>query len=384
MQPHKSKRAIIIGGGIGGITTAIALQQVGIEVAVFERAKEMQEVGSGLPIWTNALRALQKLGVADIVEALGQPVTAGSVTDWRGNVLADVSAKELLEKLGTINMVVHRANLLSALLAVAGPEHVYLGATCIGCTQDARGVSAHFADGKEARGDLLIGADGVHSRIRTQLFGATKPRYCGYTCWRGIAHTTRTDIETWAWGKGCQFGITPMSENRAYWFAQRYAPEGEQDAPCGRKSQVYTLFRDWHEPIPEIIAATEEATILRNDVYEGQYLPHWSRGRVTLLGDAAHTMTPNLGQGACIAIEDAVELTTCLSIENDIMAALRLYEKRRIRRANAIARLAGFLGKAVQLENPTASALRNVVLQKVPSHLLLQQLMWILDYFPSC
>ena len=384
MQLHKSKRAIIIGAGIGGITTAIALQQVGIEVAVFERARETQEVGSGLPLWTNALRALQRLGLSDIVEALGQPVTAGSVTDWRGNVLADVSMEELLKRLGTINMVVYRAHLLSALLMIAGTEHVYLGATCVGYTQDATGVSAHFADGKVARGDLLIGADGVHSLVRTQLFGATKPRYSGYTCWRGIAQTTRTNIETWAWGKGCQFGITSMSDERAYWFAQRHTPEGERDAPCGRKSEVYNLFQDWHEPIPEIIAATEEAAILRNDVYEGQYLPHWSRGRVTLLGDAAHTMTPNLGQGACIAIEDAVELATCLATERDTIAALHLYEERRVKRANAIARLAGLLGKGVQLENPLASALRNAVIKKVSSRLLLQQLMWILDYSPSC
>lgn len=380
MQPQIAKRAIIIGGGIGGITTAIALKRVGIDAMVFEQAHVIREVGSALPLWSNALNALHKLDLTHIVEALGQSVSARSVTNWRGEVLADVSTEELLTTLGTINMVVHRAELLSALLSVLGTENVYLGATCQGFTQDATHVFAHFTDGKVVQGDVLIGADGLHSCIRTQLFGATKPRYSGYTCWRGIASTQRTDVETWAWGKGYQFGITPMSKNRAYWFAQRYAPEGERDRPTGRKNEVFDLFHDWHDPIPEIIAATEESAILRNDVYEGHLLRHWSRGRATLLGDAAHTMTPNLGQGACIAIEDAVTLASCLGTTTDVVTALRIYETQRIKRANTIARMAGIIGRAVQLQNPLVSTLRNELLKKVPSRMVIQQLLWILAY----
>ncbi len=380
MQLDTGRRAIIIGGGIGGITTALALRRVGIDVAVFERAEELREVGSGLPLWTNALHAFHKLGLTNVVEPLGQPVTRGCITNWRGEKLVDVNTEELLARRGTISMVVHRAELLSALLAALGTENVFLGMTCIDCTQDETGVSAYFADGKVARGDLLIGADGMHSIIRAQLFGTMKPRYAGYTCWRGVAHTTRTAIETWAWGKDSQFGITPMSNERAYWFAQRDTIEGEREKLGGRKREVLNLFGDWHDPIPEIIEATEETSLLRNDVYEGPLLSHWSRGRVTLLGDAAHTMTPNLGQGACIAIEDAVTLADCLTTETDVVAGLRMYEKLRVTRANTIVRLAGFIGRAVQLENPLVSRLRNAALKKIPSRVPLQQLMWILDY----
>ena len=380
MQSSTGKRAIIIGGGIGGITTAIALRHAGMDVMVFEQADALREIGSGLPLWSNALRALHALNLSNIVEVLGQSVTARCVTSWNGDVLVDVSTEALLKELGTINIVVHRAELLAALLTVLGSEHVYLGETCTGFTQNATGVSAYFTDGKVVQGGLLIGADGLHSRIRSQLFKGTEPHYSGYTCWRGIVHTTRKDIETWAWGKGYQFGITPMSKDRAYWFAQRYAPEGEPDKPDGRKREVLQLFHDWHDPIPEIIEATEEASILRNDVYEGKLLSHWSRGRVTLLGDAAHTMTPNLGQGACIAIEDAVELAACLNATTDIRSALQNYETRRIRRANRITWLAGLIGKTVQQGNPLVSGVRNALLKKVPSHVSLQQLMWILAY----
>lgn len=351
MQFHTRRRAIIIGAGIAGITTALAFQHVGIDVAVFERAEELREVGSGLPLWSNALRAFHTLGLTNVVESLGQSVIGGGVTTWQGERVIDVNTEELLERLGTINIVFHRAELLSALLTVLGTQNVFLGMTYVGCTQDETGVIASFADGTVVRGDLLVGADGLHSCVRSHIAMATKPRYAGYTCWRGIAQTTGTDIETWAWGKGAQFGIAPMSKGRAYWFAQRSALEGQA-----------------------------ETSLLRNDVYEGPLLSHWSRDRVTLLGDAAHTMTPNLGQGACVAIEDAVTLAECLKTETNVTTGLRVYEKRRVNRANTIARLAGFIGQAVQLEKPLAASLRDAVLKKIPPRVLLQQLTWILEY----
>lgn len=373
-------RAIIIGAGIGGLTAAIALQRIGVDVTVLERAEKLQEVGSALPLWTNALRALQKLDLTEELEAIGIPVTAGSISTWQGDTLADMSTEILLKKLGTISTVVHRAELHAVLLKACGAEKVHLGATCIGFRQDNIGVCAVLTDGQEVRGDVLIGADGLHSVVRTQLFNAQKPRYVGYTCWRGVADIDGTGLETWAWGKGYQFGITPMTNNRAYWFAQRYTPEGIPDKPCGRKCEVLELFQDWHDPIPRVIQATTETHILRNDIYEHKHLRHWSRGRVTLLGDAAHAMTPNLGQGACQAIEDAVELAHCLKDECDIVAALKLYETRRVKRANNIGRLAGLIGRVVQVENPRVSHVRNEIMKHIPVNLLLACLMWILSY----
>lgn len=380
MESHSLKKAIIIGGGIGGITTAIALKQAGIDVAVYEQAPELREVGSGLPLWTNALRALQKLGLVDEIAKLGESVSAGSITTWRGAILTDLRTEELLKRLGTINMVVHRAELLAALLEALGPEHVHLGATCVGCSQHAGGVYAHFADGSEVQGDLLVGADGLHSTIRSQLFGVIKPAYAGYTCWRGVSHIARRGLETYAWGKGYQLGITPMTRERAYWFAQRNMPEGAGDEPCGRKKELLEMFHDWHDPIPAVIEATAEKDILRNDIYELPLLHHWSRGRITLLGDAAHAMTPNLGQGACQAIEDAVALGTCLKAEPDIVTALKLYEAKRIKRTHQIARLARFAGVGVQIENPAISSARDFLLKRIPVNTQLERLMWILDY----
>ncbi|HEX6107838.1 MAG TPA: FAD-dependent monooxygenase [Ktedonobacteraceae bacterium] len=382
MQSSVSKRAIIIGGGIGGVTAAIALKRAGLDVTVFERAEELQEVGSGLPLWTNALRALHKIDLTDELEKSGVQVTSLSVSTWSGDAMADARNDKYLKRLGTITIVVHRAELLALLLKTLGEDRVQLGTTCVGFTQDATGVCARFADGQEARGDVLIGADGIHSVIRTQLFGLIKPGYVGYTCWRGLAHITRTGLETWAWGKGCQFGIIPMSQGRVYWFVQKYAPEGEKDKPGGRKNEVLELFHDWHDPIPAVIEATAETDVLRNDIYELKHLRQWSHGRVTLLGDAAHAMTPNLGQGACQAIEDAVALGECLKNTTDIPGALKLYEKRRVTRANRIALLAHLIGQVVQWENPILSGARNTIFRRMPLSMIIKRLMWMLDYQP--
>ena len=375
-----SARAIIIGGGIGGVTAGIALQQAGIDVIMLERAEELQEVGSGLPLWTNALSALQKLGLAEAIEAIGIPATAVKVSNWRGGILADLRSEDLFKELGTISTVVHRAELLAALLNAFDQEKVQLGATCVGFRQDTEHVYARLAGGQELSADVLIGADGLHSTIRAQLFGAQKPTYAGYTCWRGVADIDGTGLGTWTWGKGYQFGITPMTKDRAYWFAQRYTPEGMQDKECGRKCEVLELFNDWHDPIPRVIQATKEEHILRNDVYEQKHLRHWSHGRVTLLGDAAHAMTPNLGQGACLAIEDAVVLATCLKTTSDVVSALKLYETLRIRRTYSIAQFARLMGWVVQLGNPLVSGIRDGIAKRIPEEVLSKSLMWILEY----
>ncbi|MGH2482438.1 MAG: FAD-dependent monooxygenase, partial [Ktedonobacteraceae bacterium] len=199
--------------------------------------------------------------------------------------------------------------------------------------------------------------------------------------WRGVAHIERSGLERYVWGKGYQFGIAPMSKGRAYWFAQKYAPEGQPDKAAGRKQELLDLFHDWHDPVPAVIEATRDADILRNDVYELPHLKRWSSGRVTLLGDAAHAMTPNLGQGGCLASEDALVLADCLTKEQqDIVAALKLYETRRIKRTRDVARLAHLMAGAVQIENNALAGTRNAIFKRVPPSFVVKRVLWILDY----
>jgi 2-polyprenyl-6-methoxyphenol hydroxylase-like FAD-dependent oxidoreductase len=219
---------------------------------------------------------------------------------------------ELTRQAGAV-AVVHRAELLAELARHVDPESLHLDCECVAFTQDHAGVTARFRSGEEARGDALIGADGLRSVIRTELFGDRATHYAGYTAWRSAVKFECADqLMTETWGLGRRFGIVPMSRGRVYWFATLNAVEGERDPDGKSRDRLALLFRGWHEPIEALIAGSQDDSILRNDVYDMEPLPRWSNRRVTLMGDAAHPMTPNLGQGACQAIEDAVVLASCL------------------------------------------------------------------------
>ncbi len=380
----KPKTAIIIGGGIGGLTTAIALRRKGLEVAVYERAPEIREVGAGLTLWANAVKALGKLGLAEAVKAAGAPGMGGSIRTWRGDVLSTMTSQELERRFGAANLGIHRADLQRILLNRLGEGIVHLGAACSGFSQDETGVTARFEDGSEARADVLIGADGLHSVVRTQLFGREKPRYSGYTAWRGVVEAPHTSQSANAafesWGCGQRFGHVSIGQGRVYWFAVRNTRAGETDALEGRKAEVRRLFADWHAPIPALVEATDAAAILRNDIYDREPLKRWTEGRVTLLGDAAHPMTPNLGQGACQAIEDAVVLANRLAERDEAGQALLAYEMARIQRANLVVTQSWRIGRVAQWGNPLACAVRNRLFKTLGGALQGPQLNFLLGY----
>ncbi len=346
-------KAIIIGGGIGGLTAALALRRPGCEIEVFERAPELGEVGAGLSLWSNALAALDRLGVMEPLRSRGVSGQTGAFRTPEGDVLLEMHAGPLGTAPEGIILLLHRAELLGVLLDAAEHDSVRVGARFVGLEKDATGVTAHFADGREARGDLLVGADGLRSAVRAALFGPHPPRYGGYTAWRAVTpfdvdHLTPGET----WGRGRRFGQWGMAGGRAYWYATQAVPEGQGDPPQGRKQGLLDLFRGWHGPIEALIAATDEAAILRNDVYDRPPLRAWSVGRVTLLGDAAHPMTPDMGQGACQAIEDAVVLADCLAGSGDVSPALRAYEDRRIPRTRRVVRESRRAGTIAQRRFP--------------------------------
>jgi 2-polyprenyl-6-methoxyphenol hydroxylase-like FAD-dependent oxidoreductase len=372
----RGKRAIIVGGGPGGLVAAIALRQCGFDTAVYERTVVMRETGSGLTLWPNAMKALDSLGLTSALRSVSLPSAGIAMRSWRGELLFDVMPSEQLENLGGVNgIAVHRAELLDVLLRVLGRGIVTLGARCTGYEQDGKRVTAFFVDGTEAHGDLLIGADGIKSVIRRQLCGQTKLRYAGFTVWRGVAEfTLEEEAGLTTMGRGAQFGLFPMTRGRVYWFASVNAEEGEQDWAIGRKREVLKRFAGWHEPIEALIAATPESSILRNDIFDHDPLSKWSEGRVTLLGDAAHPATPNMGQGACQAIEDAVVLAKCLHESQETAAALKAYEARRIERTSAITLQSRRMGQMGRWKNPLLCWLRDRLIKSIPEQVRLRQL----------
>jgi 2-polyprenyl-6-methoxyphenol hydroxylase-like FAD-dependent oxidoreductase len=359
-------RAVIVGAGIGGLTAAIALKQTGWDVSVYERAYELHEVGAGITLWANAVKVLRKLGVGEAIESVAATVRQSEVRTWRGKLLLGTNFESLSEKVKAPSIGIHRADLQAKLADALGREHITLGTTCVAYTQDVKGATALFAEGDEARGQILIGADGIKSLVRNQLLGDEPPRYAGYTAWRGVGHIDRPEVPLGmmfvALGRGSQVGMLPIGGGRTYWFATANVPAGEVAGPNGHKADLLKLFGGWYPPFPAAVEATAEAAILRNDIIDRPPVRKWTDGRVTLLGDAAHPTTPNLGQGACQAIESAYVLANCLRESEDAPKGLLAYEQARFDRTASITTESWKVGKLFAFENPVKCWFRDRVM----------------------
>jgi FAD-dependent urate hydroxylase len=349
-------RAVIIGAGIGGLTAAIALKQAGWDVSVHERAPELREVGAGITLWANAVKVLRKLGVGEAVESVAAAIRQSEVRTWRGKLLIASDFTPMGVRVKAPSVGVHRADLQSKLADALGCEHIKMGATCVSYTQDEKGATALFAEGDEIRGQILVGADGIKSLVRNQLLGNEPLRYAGYTAWRGIGLIDRPEVPLGvtfvALGRGSQVGMLPIGKGRTYWFATANVPQGEGAGPGGHKADLLKRFADWHPAFPAAVEATPDEAILRNDIVDRVPVRRWTDGRVTLLGDAAHPTTPNLGQGACQAIESAYVLARCLREADDAPKGLLAYEQARFDRTASITNESWKLGNFFAYENP--------------------------------
>jgi len=357
---------MVAGGGIGGLSAALALHRAGVDVAVFERAAAFTEVGAGMSLWPNATRVLSSWGVLEQVLSLGQLFTQFHLLKPDGGGISIVP----MTGFSTPALCIHRADLHRALREALPDGSLVANETLQSFSQDSREVTARFASGLVAVADSLVGADGIHSVVRSQIHGREAPIYRGYRIWRGIApaipgvdrgHISET------WGSGRRFGVLPLGQGRICWYATHNGPPSEPDDPETRKREVRDLFKDWHAPIPALIEATHPRDILKTDASDREPLQPWGHGRVTLLGDAAHPITPNVGQGACMAVEDAACLAKCLSTFPGSITAFRAYEKRRGPRTASVARQSRRIGAIGQWENPWVVRGRNLVTRVVLS-----------------
>jgi 2-polyprenyl-6-methoxyphenol hydroxylase-like FAD-dependent oxidoreductase len=361
-------KAIVVGGGIGGVTAGIALEQAGVETVVFERTTEYKERGTGLHIAINAMRALRELGLAEaVVERAGTPVERMQFLDYRGRRLMEWPVSELSARYGVPACGVTRPT-LHGLLVDAFPGTLHLGTEVSSFRQDADGVTVRLADGREERGDLLVGADGIWSKTRIALLGDGEPRYAGYLTTRAVVDADEANAPPGLfrqfWGRGTVFIFYRVGEGRLYWVAAtRLEGNGNGEARLGKQA-LLDRYREFVDPVSAIIEQTPEDVLVPVDAKDRDPAKRWGEGRVTLLGDAAHPMSPTQGQGACQAIEDAVELGKSLRGAGDVAAALRGYEQRRIPRTAKFVRQARVIGKLGCWENPVAVGLRNQIMRR--------------------
>lgn len=380
------RHVAIAGGGIGGLTLACALQRQGIAATVFEKAPELRPVGAGITVQANAIVALRSIGLNQAVAAQGVAAGESAILDASGRTLQALRMDVVAERLGAPFVCLHRARLHRVLLDGCDAESVRTGLAVTGFEDRGDRVEVRLSDGSRMEADLLVGADGLHSVVRTRLLGEQPLRYSGYTSWRGLCRDpelgsiTRTSE---SWGAGERFGIVPIGHGEIYWFATANSPAGQQDPPGRVRESLLDRFGGWHDPIARILERTDEAEILRTDIRDRPPVRSWSKGRVVLLGDAAHPMTPNLGQGGCQAIEDAVVLARALATMPSVEAALRRYEALRIPRANEIVQRSYGMGRVAQWENRAAIRLRNLLVRLTPAAVAHRQLERAMRFEPA-
>lgn len=375
------RQAIVVGGGIGGLAAAIALSQRDWQVTVLERASASAPAGSGLSIWPNGLRALDSLGVGEQVRSRALTEAEGGMRDPRGRWLAKADVEEMARRHGSM-VAIHRADLLEILHAMVPPGTVRLGETVTDIVNDGGATTVVHTSGV-SRADLVVGADGIHSTVRRALWPeAVPPRYAGYTAWRmivGARGWPNSGGETW--GRGERFGIVPLKDGRVYAFAVANLPEG-QHSTDGELAELRRRFGGWHDPIPALLDAVEPEAVLRHDIYHLPKLKTYVRHRVALLGDAAHAMTPDLGQGANQTLEDAVTLAEVLDPAQPDLA-LATYDRIRRPRTQSIALQSRRLGTFANLASPVAALLRDTAMRLTPARLLFSRLTPLVDWHPG-
>jgi 2-polyprenyl-6-methoxyphenol hydroxylase-like FAD-dependent oxidoreductase len=385
---------IIAGAGIGGLSLASALRRAGRPFTVLERAPQLVPVGAGITLSPNALSALHHLGLQEAVRAAGRELSGGAICDRRGRVLLPVGDLQPRSRRihyvgpapvrpgGGPTFALTRTDLQLVLLTGAGPGAVDTGCEVTSFIPHAGGVTVHLAGGRILEGELLVGADGLRSAVRRGLRGDEPLRYAGHTCWRALVDDVELptpDRFSESWGPGSRFGIVPLGPRRAYWFAVADAPEGEAD-PEDPRPLLRARFAAWHAPIDRLIAATPPAQIHRADIFDRPPIDRWVQDRVALLGDAAHPMTPNLGQGGGQAIEDAVVLADALVREPLIEGALGRYEALRLRRANRFVVQSQRLGRLAHVQGRPLRWLRDHALRMIPQRLASRSLARQLDF----
>jgi 2-polyprenyl-6-methoxyphenol hydroxylase-like FAD-dependent oxidoreductase len=324
------ERILIVGGGIGGLSLATALHRLGFTPELVERSTAWRATGAGIGVLANGMRVLRLLGLDGAVTRAGAVMRDWSFCNAQGEVLCNTELEALWGDVGPC-IGIERGKLHDALLAGAAAVPARLGIAVTGLRQDADRVIVDFSDGSRADYALVVGADGIHSTVRTLAIGGPPPRYAGQVVWRSVTPTRPRGVDRMVvvMGDGCFFGLVPVGSGRTYGFGGLDASDPFEDPLEGRVERVRQRFAQLGGAVPEYLGALECDEQLRFDVIEWVDLDHWHTGRVVLIGDAAHAGPPHMGQGGCMAMEDALVLSECLHTADTVEIALDAYATRR-------------------------------------------------------
>lgn len=358
----------IIGGGIAGLTAAIALAQKGIHATIFEAAPEVKPVGAGIVLAANAMLVYRKLGIDKDIIPLGKQLSGFDILSSRGKLITKTDTTFLSVDGAPDNFTIHRAVLHNVLLSKIPTSSIHTNKRLKSFEQKEKEIVVHFEDGTSHVTNYLIAADGIHSPVRKQLLPDSLPRYAGYTCWRAVVSTDKFNEagSSETWGAKGRFGIAPLAGDKVYWFACINAPQNDATMRGFKVADLQREFTSYHQDIQTLLSRTSNEALIWSDIIDIRPLQHFAFGNIVLIGDAAHATTPNMGQGACQGIEDAIVLADELSKRTVPQDAFKFFEKRRLSRTRDITNTSWVLGKMAQMENSFLCRLRNAFMRSLP------------------
>lgn len=334
---------VIIGAGMGGLTTGIALKKFGHQVRIFEQTEKILPVGAAISLWSNGVKCLNYLGLTDKIAKLGgQMDDLAYVDGLTGDVMTQFSLLPLIEEVGQRPYPVARADLQNMLMDEFGRVQIYLGKKMVSLEDKADYVEVYFADGSLTQADLLIGADGTHSLTRTYVLGQqVQRRYAGYVNWNGLVEISEDLAPAQQWttyvGEGKRASLMPVADGKFYFFLDVPLPAGLGNNRDEYKKLLKQYFVDWCQPVQQLIERLDPQKTNRVEIHDIEPFTQFYKGRVVILGDAAHSTTPDIGQGGCQAMEDAIYLARSLQINTlGLEDALRRYQNKRNERANEL------------------------------------------------
>lgn len=352
-------KVIITGAGIGGLTAGIALRRAGCEVEIYDRVKELRPIGAGISLWSNGAKVLTYLGMGDQLSAIGGTMNQMAYHHKTGTPLNQISLLPLIDAVRQRPYPVARRDLQNMLLKAYGDE-IKLDHKCVGVEEDETGVTVFFENGHQAKGDVLIAADGIRSTIRKYVLGNEadlEPNYAGYVNWNGLV-TASTDLapaNTWIIyvGDHQRASMMPIGEDRFYFFFDVPLPKGTPCNPDYFKTELREHFKGWAEPVQMLIDRFNPSDVARIEIHDAGPFNRYVRSRVALLGDSAHATCPDMGQGGCLALEDALVIADHLvNTHAGVERALKRYETERMIRANAIVQKARKRAEQIHGKDP--------------------------------
>ena len=336
------KKGVIIGAGIGGLTTAIALARKGFDVKIYEQAEALKEVGAGIWVAPNGLKIFEELGIANDVLQKGKSLEKISIIDTNSKPVLVIESSKIKARHNFDTVAIHRTDLLKILASYIPTENILLNKKFKTYKQTENTITAEFEDGTFVESDFLINADGIKSKARSHINSKVDLRYSGQTCWRFVVDFDLAKVEEshmyeiWASSKGLRFGYSKINDKQVYVFITNCEKANGKDNSATLKSDLLKLCSSFQPIVKQMINKCDEEDIFRTDLFDFKPISKWTDGRMALIGDASHATTPNLGQGACQAIEDAYVIAEELNSNDDIALGLNLFQEKRIKKATYI------------------------------------------------